>query len=79
MSDTIPPIYSDALDNDSGKIHPLAVAVGVLMLLLLVIVVTTTSYQRERLQYMARRLIRKRITSGKPMKQGKDILLFVRL
>ncbi|DAZ95065.1 TPA: hypothetical protein N0F65_002799 [Lagenidium giganteum] len=49
--------------ENSNGIHPLAIIVGVIGLLALIIVVAASSYQRERLQHMARKLLRKKRNS----------------
>lgn len=54
--------------EDSG-LHPLAVVLGVVGFLVLVVVVAASSYQRERLQHMARKLLRKKRLSVSTDKQ----------
>ncbi|TYZ62796.1 hypothetical protein PybrP1_003603 [[Pythium] brassicae (nom. inval.)] len=54
---------------EDGGLHPLAVALGIVGFLVLVVVIVASSYQRERLQHMARKLLRKKRLSVSADKQ----------
>lgn len=43
---------------EEGGLHPLALGLGVVGILVLIVVVAASSYQRERLQHMARKMLR---------------------
>lgn len=66
----------DVLSPSSPRqgIHPLALIIGVLGLLLLIVLVAASSYQREKLRYMATKLLRKKRGSFDPSKQSTFIL-----
>lgn len=44
-------------------LHPLALALGVIGVLVLVVIVAASSYQRDKLQHMARKMLRKKRAS----------------
>jgi Tfp pilus assembly protein PilV len=58
--------------ENGGGLHPLAVVLGVVGILIMIILVSASSYQRERLQYMARKMLRKKRPSfSENQKQGR--------
>lgn len=57
----VPPAATEA-----PRLHPLAVGIGIIGVLLLIMVVAASSYQRDKLQHMARKMLRsKRASFGK--------------
>jgi hypothetical protein len=63
--------------TDGDGLHPLAVILGIVGLLVMIVVVAASSYQREKLQYMARKLLRKKVMAVSDAKQRKTCLLFL--
>ena len=64
------------METTSNGLHPLALGLGFVLLLALVLVVLLSSYRRDRLQYMAWRLLRKkRATSADKAKQSEPMHL----
>lgn len=56
-----PPVATEA-----PRLHPLALGIAIVGVLLLVLVVAASSYQRDKLQHMARKMLRsKRASFGK--------------
>lgn len=54
--------------SEAPRLHPLAVAIGVLGVLAMVVLVAASSYQRDRLRLMARQMLRPK---KKPGQDGK--------
>ncbi|TMW55457.1 hypothetical protein Poli38472_010339 [Pythium oligandrum] len=54
------------------ELHPLAVIIGVVGLLLMIVVVAASSYQREKLQYMARKLLRQKVSASSTTDKQND-------
>lgn len=47
-------------DARSGGLHPLALVLGIVGLLFFIVVVAASSYQREKMQHLARKMLRKK-------------------
>lgn len=56
--------------SEEGGLHPLAVVLGVIGILVMIVVVAASSYQREKLQHMARKMLRKKRMSVSDDKQS---------
>lgn len=59
----------DRLAPQDEGLHPLAVILGVVGILALIVIVAASSYQREKLQHMARKMLRKKRLSVSDDKQ----------
>ncbi|KAF1314178.1 Ankyrin repeat-containing domain, partial [Globisporangium splendens] len=59
----------DRLTPPDDGLHPLAVILGVVGILVMIVVVAASSYQREKLQHMARKMLRKKRLSVSDDKQ----------